>query len=84
MKEVKAYQCEYCGRSFKINSHVACKQSPSVKHCGDCKFHFERDAYCDYAHKHNCKLGLIRNGIPRKESCDKFQSSLLYECELDF
>lgn len=44
MKEVKAYQCEYCGRLFKINSHVACKQSPSVKHCGDCKFHFERDA----------------------------------------
>lgn len=46
MKEVKAYQCEYCGELSEsvanmVKHQKACRHNPSNRWCESCKHHVE-------------------------------------------
>lgn len=56
MKEITAYECEYCKQLYRTPHRHECKKNPAKKNCFSCKhsksygFYYEhelKDAYCD-------------------------------------
>lgn len=84
MKEVKAYQCEFCKKIFATPyKHGVCKNDPSAIHCGGCKFYkhtsgrYPLEEYDHADTKNFCQKHLMANGIPRRKECSGYEEDLI-------